>query len=122
MTYVTGAFDGRYLLSERLIAAIENVRLAPHWWHRVAVEPTSVPHAGHKRGRRCCSRGRKADDTLSRHLSIFQRQRSGSGNGFLAVTLPRSYNTQNPPNLTVRGGELKITRLAYGIYAETPKA
>lgn len=58
-----------------------------------------MPHAGHKRGRRCCcSRGRKAEARLSRNLSIFQRQRSGSGNGFLAVTSPRSYNTENSLN------------------------
>jgi len=35
------------------------------------------------------------EERLSRSLSIFQRQRSGRGNGFLAATLPRPYNTEN---------------------------
>jgi hypothetical protein len=30
---------------------MENVKLAPHWWQRPALEPTSVPQAGHNRGR-----------------------------------------------------------------------
>ncbi|HLW80531.1 MAG TPA: hypothetical protein VKS20_00670 [Candidatus Acidoferrales bacterium] len=67
------------------MAAMENVRLAPHAWQRFAVEPTSVPQAGHKRGRRCFSCEPNVEEKRSRSLSIFQRQRSGSGNGFLAV-------------------------------------
>jgi hypothetical protein len=39
-----------YFPSDRLAAASENVKLAPHWWQCVAVEPTSEPHAGHSRG------------------------------------------------------------------------
>jgi hypothetical protein len=34
-----------------LAAAKENVMFAPHWWHLVAVAPTSVPQAGQSRGR-----------------------------------------------------------------------
>jgi hypothetical protein len=36
-----------------LAAAKENRMLAPHWWHFVAVAPTSVPHAGQSCGRIC---------------------------------------------------------------------
>lgn len=91
-----------YFPSERLIAAIENVRLVPHWWQRFAVEPTRVPQAGHKLGRRCFSREPNAEENLLRSLSIFKRQRSGSGNGFLAASSPRSYNTENLLNHTWR--------------------
>ncbi len=89
-----------YFPSERLIAAMENVRLVPHSWQRVAVEPTRVPQAGHKLGRRCFSCEWNVEEKLSRNLSIFKRQRSGSGNGFLAATLPRSYNTEKLRNGT----------------------
>ncbi len=50
------------------------------------------------------------EERLSRNLSIFQRQRSGSGNGFLAVTLPRSYNTENQKNRTVRSKGVRAER------------
>jgi hypothetical protein len=52
---VTGAACGIIRLSERLAAAREKVMLAPHWWHLVAVAPTSVPQAGHSRGRACAA-------------------------------------------------------------------
>src|SRR5579864_5758047 len=93
MKYVTGAVTGIILLSERLMAASENVRLAPHWWHRVADVPTSVPQAGQRPGRRCFSFEWNIAEKLSRNRSSFKRHRSGSGNGFLAAPSPRSYNT-----------------------------
>jgi hypothetical protein len=52
-----------------LAAAKENVMFAPHWWHLVAVAPTSVPQAGQSRGR----------DTLGSEWNIaasWLRQRS----------------------------------------------
>jgi hypothetical protein len=51
MAYVAGEVCGIQRLSERLAAAKEYVMLAPHWWQRVAEEPTSVPQAGQSRGR-----------------------------------------------------------------------
>jgi hypothetical protein len=51
IVYVTGEVCGINRATDRLAAAMENVMLAPHWWHLVAVEPTSVPQAGHNRGR-----------------------------------------------------------------------
>jgi hypothetical protein len=53
IAYVTGEVCGIQRLSERLAADKENVMLAPHAWHLVAVAPTSVPHAGQSRGRNC---------------------------------------------------------------------
>lgn len=54
------------------------------------------------------------EEKLSRNLSIFQRQRSGRGNGFLAATLPRSYNTQNllndEPRRKQKGLELMLSQ------------
>jgi hypothetical protein len=52
IAYVTGEVCGIQRLSERLAADKENVMFAPHTWHLVAVEPTSVPQAGQSRGRR----------------------------------------------------------------------
>ncbi|MGH9687347.1 MAG: hypothetical protein ACRD5K_09670 [Candidatus Acidiferrales bacterium] len=49
--YVTGDTSGISRPSDLLAAASENVRLAPHWWHRVAVMPTSDPQAGQIFGR-----------------------------------------------------------------------
>jgi hypothetical protein len=49
--YVTGEVCGINRPTDRLAAAMENVMLAPHWWHLVAEEPTSVLQAGHRRGR-----------------------------------------------------------------------
>src|ERR1700722_10523626 len=53
MAYVTGEVCGIHRPRVLLAAANENVMLAPHWWHLVAVAPTNVPQAGHSFGR-CC--------------------------------------------------------------------
>jgi hypothetical protein len=53
IAYVTGEVCGIQRLSERLAAEKEYFMLAPHWWHLVADEPTSVPHAGQSFGRIC---------------------------------------------------------------------
>jgi hypothetical protein len=69
IAYVTGEVCGMKRLIERLAAAKEKVMFAPHWWHFVAVEPTSVPQAGQSRGR----------DTLGSEWNIaasWLRQRS----------------------------------------------
>jgi len=55
--YVTGEVCGIQRPSDLLAAAKEKFMFAPHWWHFVAVEPTSVPHAGHIRGRICLGLG-----------------------------------------------------------------
>ena len=52
IAYVTGEVCGIQRLRDRLAAAKENVMLAPHWWHLLAVAPTSVPQAGQSRGRK----------------------------------------------------------------------
>src|SRR6202043_72363 len=51
--YVTGDVCGIQRPSDLLAAAKEKFIFAPHWWHFVAVAPTSVPHAGHSLGRIC---------------------------------------------------------------------
>ena len=51
MVYVTGEVCGSQRARVLLAAAKENVMLAPHVWHFVAVAPTSVPHDGHSLGR-----------------------------------------------------------------------
>ena len=48
---VTGARPPKTPDRPRLTAASEKVILVPHWWHRVAFMPTSVPHEGHIFGR-----------------------------------------------------------------------
>ena len=82
MIYVAGEVAGRNRPNERLMAASENVMFAPHWWQRVAVEPTSVPQAGQMRGRAFSWREPKIEENLSRKRSSFQRRRGDSGNGF----------------------------------------
>jgi hypothetical protein len=51
IVYVTGEVCGSQRARLLLAAAKENVMLAPHTWHFVAVAPTSVPHDGHSLGR-----------------------------------------------------------------------
>jgi hypothetical protein len=53
-----------------LAAPNENVRFAPHWWHLVAVAPTSVPHDGHSRGRNCFGSDRNIPASSVRQRSI----------------------------------------------------
>ncbi len=53
MAYVTGEVCGIQRPRDLLAAANENLMLAPHWWHFVAVAPTSVPQAGQSCGRIC---------------------------------------------------------------------
>ena len=50
-TVVAGARPLKRPETPRPAAASENVRLVPHSWQRVALTPTSVPHAGHIFGR-----------------------------------------------------------------------
>src|SRR6267143_3294003 len=53
---VTGASCSPKIPENLLLsAASEKRRFAPHSWHRVALMPTSAPHAGHIFGRGCCS-------------------------------------------------------------------
>jgi hypothetical protein len=50
---VTGARPPKNPEKRRFMAAIEKVRLVPHWWQRVVLMPTKVPHAGQILGRGC---------------------------------------------------------------------
>src|SRR5579863_2344535 len=95
--YVTGEEAGISRERVLLAAASENVMLAPHWWHRVAVEPTSVPHAGHSRGRAFSFLPPpKKWLNCSRNRSSFQRRRGESGNRVpcvIASLISRFYNS-----------------------------
>src|SRR5690348_5683225 len=83
MAYVAGEVSGSIVLSERLTAASENLRLAPHMWQRVALAPTSVPHAGHSVGRPFSFLAPPNTPFICRlKRSIFQRRRGESGNQF----------------------------------------
>ena len=80
--YVAGDVVGINRPSERLAAASENVMLAPHWWHFVAVAPTSVPHAGHSFGRAFSGLFPKSQLIDSRARSNFHLIRGERGNWF----------------------------------------
>jgi hypothetical protein len=51
---------------------------APHWWHFVAVAPTSVPQAGHSFGLGFSFSLRKNPSNCFFHWSSFQRTRGES--------------------------------------------
>src|SRR5713226_3616570 len=63
-----------------LKAARENRRLAPHSWQRVALIPTSDPHAGQSFGRGGCSPPPKNPRIAFVHFSTRHCHRYGSAN------------------------------------------
>jgi hypothetical protein len=67
--YVTGEVCGIQRPKDLLAAAKENRMLAPHWWHFVAVAPTSVPHAGQSCGRICFGSDRNIPASWARKRS-----------------------------------------------------
>jgi hypothetical protein len=100
--YVAGDVAGINLPSDLLAAASENVMLAPHWWHRVALAPTSVPQAGQSFGRPSSRLPPNALLNFSLSRSSFQRVRGESSNRFpcVRVLIARRlvdafYNTEN---------------------------
>jgi hypothetical protein len=77
--YVTGEVCGIQRPRDLLAAAKENLMLAPHWWHFVAVAPTSVPHAGQSCGRICFGSDRNIPASWPRQRSSLYRHRIESG-------------------------------------------
>src|ERR1700687_2438701 len=50
---VTGAGPEKTPDRLRFTAAMENLKLVPHWWQRVALMPTNEPQEGQSLGRGC---------------------------------------------------------------------
>src|SRR5882672_12858364 len=63
-----------------LSATKEKRRFAPHSWQRVALIPTSAPHAGQIFGRGCCCSPSKNPRIAFFHFSTRHCHRYGSAN------------------------------------------
>ena len=96
IAYVTGEVCGIQRLSDLLAAAKENVMFAPHWWHLVAVAPTSVPQAGQSRGRSLFRLGvehsRQSGCASGRICSAIERE---VARRLLARKFLHAYNSRN---------------------------
>jgi hypothetical protein len=74
-----GELEGSIRPRDFPAAAMPKRTLAPHAWHFVVVEPTSVPQEGQRRGRAFDGSPPKNDFTLSRSRSSFHCKRGESG-------------------------------------------
>lgn|SRR6185437_3113627 len=91
--YVAGDCAGIKPPSERLAAARENLKFAPHWWQCVAPTPTSDRQAGQIWGRPCLPRPKIP------LILLKSDQATGEGGitismAFLARMRTHSYNTE----------------------------
>ena len=69
--------------------------LAPHWWHRFADAPTSVPHAGHSRGRICFGSDLKLGQAGCASGPVCSAIVREAARRLLAGKLPHAYNSRN---------------------------